>query len=158
MLHVGYAAGLRVSELVGLALRDLDLRKGLVMAYGKGGKRRLVPLGEPALRALDAYLTLRARHKRASARFLFLGPSGRPLSRQAFWKSLARYARSAGIRKPSSPHKLRHSFATHLLEGGADLRSVQALLGHADIATTEIYTHVAEDHVRAAYRRAHPRA
>lgn len=159
MLHVMYAAGLRVSEVVGLKLGDLDLRKGVVMPLGKGQKRRLVPLGEPALDALDAYLKARAAHPRsAGTAVVFLSPRGGPLTRQAAWKLITRYARAAGIAKPSSPHKLRHSFATHLLEGGADLRSVQTLLGHASIATTEIYTHLADDHVRAAYRRAHPRA
>jgi integrase/recombinase XerD len=159
MLHVMYAAGLRVSEVVGLKLGDLDLRKGVVMPLGKGQKRRLVPLGEPALDALDAYLKERAEHPRAAGTaVVFLSPRGGPLTRQAAWKLITRYARSVGIAKPSSPHKLRHSFATHLLEGGADLRSVQTLLGHASISTTEIYTHLADDHVRAAYRRAHPRA
>jgi integrase/recombinase XerD len=159
MLHVMYAAGLRVSEVVGLKIADVERRKGIVMAFGKGGKRRLVPLGEPALAAIDAYLELRAAHPRgASTQALFLSPRGGPLTRQAVWKLLVGYARAVGIAKPSSPHKLRHSFATHLLEGGADLRSVQALLGHANIVTTEIYTHLADDQVRAAYRRAHPRA
>lgn len=159
MLHVMYAAGLRVSEVVGLKLGDIDTRKGVVFALGKGGKRRLVPLGEPALDALDAYLEERGKHPRAQATAaLFLSPRGGALTRQGVWKLLGAYARAVGITKPASPHKLRHSFATHLLEGGADLRSVQALLGHANIATTEIYTHVADDHVRAAYKRAHPRA
>ena len=159
MLHVLYAAGLRVSELVGLKVVDVDRKKGLVFALGKGQKRRLVPLGEPALAAIDAYLEARAEvpgAPRESA--LFLSPRGGPLTRQAVWKMITGYARGVGVDKPSSPHKLRHSFATHLLEGGADLRSVQALLGHADISTTEVYTHLADDHVRAAYRRAHPRA
>ncbi len=159
MLQVMYAAGLRVSELCGLKLADIDRRRGVVSAFGKGGKRRLVPLGEPALDALDAYLAVRATHPRAaSTTVLFLSPRGRAMTRQGFWKLVLRYARGAGIQKPSSPHKLRHSFATHLLQGGADLRSVQAMLGHTDISTTEIYTHVADDHVRAAHRRAHPRA
>jgi integrase/recombinase XerD len=159
MLHVMYAAGLRVSELVGLKLGDLDLRKGVVMPVGKGQKRRLVPLGEPALDALDAYLKRRAELPGAAkSAVVFLSPRGGALTRQAAWKMITRYARSVGISKPSSPHKLRHSFATHLLEGGADLRSVQTLLGHASATTTEVYTHLADEHVRAAYRRAHPRA
>jgi integrase/recombinase XerD len=159
MLQVMYAAGLRVSEVVGLQLADVDRKKGLLSAFGKGQKRRLVPLGEPALDAIDAYLAERSAHPRAAAsRALFLSPRGGALTRQGVWKMLRAYARGAGVTKPSSPHKLRHSFATHLLEGGADLRSVQALLGHADISTTEIYTHLADDHVRAAYKRAHPRA
>jgi integrase/recombinase XerD len=159
LLHVMYAAGLRVSEAVGLKVADIERRKGIVMAFGKGGKRRLVPLGEPALAAVDAYLELRSAHPCCLATSaLFLSPRGGALTRQAVWKMLTAYARGVGIAKPSSPHKLRHSFATHLLEGGADLRSVQALLGHANVVTTEIYTHLADDHVRAAYRRAHPRA
>lgn len=158
MLQVMYAAGLRVSELVGLRVADLDRRRGLVSAFGKGGKRRLVPLGESALAAVDAYLVRRPAMLRGPSAVLFLSPRGKALTRQGFWKLVARYARGAGIRKPLSPHKLRHSFATHLLEGGADLRSVQTLLGHADITTTEIYTHVAEGHVRAVYSRSHPRA
>ncbi|UQA63952.1 site-specific tyrosine recombinase XerD [Polyangium aurulentum] len=159
MLHVMYAAGLRVSELVGLKLADIDRKRGVVFALGKGGKRRIVPLGEPALEAVDAWLERRQAHPRALATpALFLSPRGKALTRQGVWKLLGAYARGAGVTKPSSPHKLRHSFATHLLEGGADLRSVQALLGHADIATTEIYTHLADDHVRAVYKKAHPRS
>ncbi len=159
ILQVLYAAGLRVSEVVGLKIADIDRAKGLVSAFGKGQKRRLVPLGEHALDAVDAYLRVRGQHPRASlSSALFLSPRGGPLTRQGVWKLLGGYARGAGVTKPSSPHKLRHSFATHLLEGGADLRSVQALLGHADISTTEIYTHLADDHVRAAYKKAHPRA
>ena len=159
VLHVLYAAGLRVSELVGLKLGDVDRARGVVFALGKGGKRRIVPLGEPALDAVDAWLAVRATQPTAaSTPFVFLSPRGGALTRQAVWKILRAAARGVGIAKPSSPHKLRHSFATHLLEGGADLRSVQALLGHADIATTEIYTHLADDAVRAAYKRAHPRA
>jgi integrase/recombinase XerD len=159
MLHVMYAAGLRVSELCGLELGDVDRRRGIVRAYGKGGKRRLVPIGEPALEALALYLDDRQRHKHAArSRVLFLSPRGGKLTRQTFYKRVVAYARTAGIDKPISPHKLRHSFATHLLERGADLRSVQAMLGHADVTTTEIYTHVVGDHVRRAYERAHPRA
>lgn len=158
ILHIMYAAGLRVSEVCALTVADVDRKKGVVAPLGKGGKRRLVPLGEPALEALDAWLGLRATLRRASAPQLFVSPRGGALTRQAIWKNIRAYARAAGITKPISPHKLRHSFATHLLEGGADLRSVQTLLGHADIATTEIYTHVADDHVRATYLRAHPRA
>lgn len=159
MLHVMYAAGLRVSEVVGLKIADVDRKQGVVFAFGKGSKRRIVPLGEPALDALDAYLAVRKEHPRAAMTpALFLSPRGKPLTRQGVWKLLGAYARGVGVTKPSSPHKLRHSFATHLLEGGADLRSVQALLGHADIATTEIYTHLTDDHVRTVYRRAHPRS
>lgn len=159
MLHVMYAAGLRVSEVVGLRLSDIDRKQGIVLALGKGGKRRIVPLGEPALDAIDAYLKERAAHPKASAtQALFLSPRGKPLTRQGVWKLLGVYARGVGISKPSSPHKFRHSFATHLLEGGADLRSVQALLGHANIVTTEIYTHITDDHLRTVYRKTHPRS
>lgn len=158
MMHLLYAAGLRVSELTALRTHDVDRRRGVVSAFGKGQKRRLVPVGERALAAIDAYLTLRAVRRGAETSTLFLSPSGRSLTRQAVWKNLARYARAAGIRGEVSPHKLRHSFATHLLRGGADLRSVQAMLGHADISTTEVYTHVADDHVRAAHQKSHPRA
>jgi integrase/recombinase XerD len=158
MIQLMYASGLRVSELCGLKLGDLDLARGIVRAFGKGGKRRLVPVGEAALDAIGAYL--RDVRPKATTRdpSLFLSPRGGPLTRQGFWKLLKRYARVAGITTPLSPHKLRHSFATHLLRGGADLRAVQAMLGHADLGTTEIYTRVAQDHVRAAHARAHPRA
>jgi integrase/recombinase XerD len=160
MLSVAYAAGLRVSELVGLTLGDIDLRRGLVSAHGKGGKRRLVPLGEVALEHLDVYLAARRAEEseKAPSNVVFRSPRGGKLTRQGFWKIVGQYARGVGIRGNVHPHKLRHSFATHLLGGGADLRSVQTLLGHANIATTEIYTHVSRDHVRKAHRRSHPRA
>jgi integrase/recombinase XerD len=159
MLQVMYAAGLRVSELCGLRLADVDLRRGVLSAFGKGNKRRLVPIGEVALASLEAYLGDRSVHPHASrSPILFLSPRGRALTRQAFFNRVKIHALSAGIDKPISPHKLRHSFATHLLERGADLRSVQAMLGHADISTTEIYTHVVRDHLRRTYDRAHPRA
>lgn len=167
MLSLAYAAGLRVSELVGLKLADIDWARGVVSAFGKGNKRRLVPLGEVALQHLTEYLSAlktsklaeRARSRGTKdAAVVFLSPRGGPLTRQAFWKIVRRHARVAGLRTRVHPHQLRHSFATHLLAGGADLRSVQTLLGHADVATTEVYTHVTRDHVRAAHRRAHPRA
>jgi len=159
MLSVMYAAGLRVSELCSLKLGDIDLKRGFVSVLGKGSKRRVVPLGEVALADLDRYLLgLRALPAYRRHPALFLSSWGKPLSRQAFWKLIVRYARKVGITKPISPHKLRHSFATHLLEGGADLRSVQAMLGHASLTTTEIYTHVAPDHVRRAHQKSHPRA
>ncbi|HEY3500800.1 MAG TPA: tyrosine recombinase [Polyangiaceae bacterium] len=169
MLSVAYAAGLRVSELVKLEIGDLDRERGVVSALGKGGKRRLVPLGEVALRHLDEYLAARledeqrAKPRKGKAsprneRLVFRSPRGGPLTRQGFWKIIGQYARAAGVRGGAHPHQLRHSFATHLLSGGADLRSVQTLLGHAHIVTTEIYTHVSRDHVREAHRRAHPRA
>ncbi len=164
MLSLTYAAGLRVSEVVGLTLGDVDLQRGVVAAFGKGGKRRLVPIGEVALEHVEAYLLVRGDHARkdreggSDAAALFQSPRGGPLSRQAFWKIVKRHARAAGIPRDVHPHQLRHSFATHLLRGGADLRSVQVMLGHADVSTTEIYTHVSRDHVRRAYERAHPRA
>jgi integrase/recombinase XerD len=158
MIHLMYASGLRVSELCGLKLRDLDTKGGIVAALGKGGKRRLIPVGEVALNHLGVYLAeVRPRVAPAGATVLFVSPRGRALTRQGFWKLLKRYARVAGIMHPISPHKLRHSFATHLLRGGADLRAVQAMLGHADLGTTEIYTRVAQDHVKRAHARSHPR-
>lgn len=159
MMQLMYAAGLRVSELVKLPLSCLDLRRGLVSVTGKGGKQRLVPIGEVAMGAVEAYLR-DARPAVASSpkeTVLFVSPRGGPLTRQGYWKLLVRYARGVGIMKKISPHKLRHSFATHLLQNGADLRAVQAMLGHADIATTEIYTHVASDHVRKVHKASHPR-
>ena len=161
MLHLMYASGLRVSELCELRTGDLDLRRGLLTARGKGGKRRLVPVGEVALEHVTRYLSQvrsKARPQGRNAMALFLSPRGGHFSRAGFWRIVRRYALSAGIVPVPSPHKLRHSFATHLLRGGADLRAVQAMLGHADLGTTQIYTHVAVDHVRAAHARAHPRA
>jgi len=173
MLSVTYAAGLRVSELVRLELGDIDTKRGVVSALGKGSKRRLVPLGEVALEHLEHYLVARAEDDaqramkprrtaavagKKHAELVFRSPRGGPLTRQAFWKIVGQHARAAGLRGGVHPHQLRHSFATHLLRGGADLRSVQTLLGHANVVTTEIYTHVSRDHVRDAHRRAHPRA
>jgi integrase/recombinase XerD len=159
MIHLMYASGLRVSELVSLKVADLDTRAGLVSALGKGGKRRLVPVGETALEHVEAYLRdVRPTVAEPGDPTLFVSPRGGPLTREGFWKLLKRYALAAGIGVSLSPHKLRHSFATHLLRNGADLRAVQAMLGHADLATTEIYTHVAQEHLRAAHARAHPRA
>lgn len=168
MLSLMYAAGLRVSELVSLTLGDVDRSRGIVSALGKGKKRRLVPLGEVALEHLTAYLEARAvdavaraqqrGHEPQVSQLLFPSPRGGKLTRQAFWKIVGKTARGAGIRGHVHPHQLRHSFATHLLSGGADLRSVQTLLGHASVATTEIYTHVSQERVRQAYRKAHPRA
>lgn len=159
MIHLMYASGLRVTELVSLKVSDLDTKSGILSALGKGGKRRLVPVGEVALEHVEAYVRdVRAAIAGPNDATLFVSPRGGPLTRQGFWKLLKGYALGAGIRTPLSPHKLRHSFATHLLRNGADLRAVQAMLGHADLGTTEIYTHVASDHVRAAHARAHPRA
>jgi integrase/recombinase XerD len=158
MLHTLYAAGLRVSELVELGLGDLDLRGGVLAAFGKGRKRRLVPVGELAQESLARYLQgVRGRWARPNERRLFVTQRGAGMTRQAFWKNLKRYSRAAGIRKNVTPHMLRHSFATHLLQGGADLRIVQTLLGHSDISTTQIYTHVSADHLRTMHQRYHPR-
>lgn len=161
LLCLSYSAGLRASELVSLRIGDLDLRRGVVSAEGKGAKRRLVPLGEVALGLLDALLARRSEDAQLAQTDLVF-PSARkrdsPISRQTFWRVVKRAALAAGLDHRIHPHQLRHSFATHLLIGGADLRSVQALLGHADIGTTEIYTQVTREHVRRAHERAHPRA
>jgi integrase/recombinase XerD len=162
MIELVYASGLRVSELVTLAVADLNLSHGFVRVTGKGQKTRLVPVGAAAREKLARYLAddRPAQVKDPSQRAMFLTDRGRPMTRQGFWKLLRSHARRAGLRLPSgdiSPHKLRHSFATHLVEGGADLRAVQAMLGHADISTTEIYTHVSRARVLEQARK-HPRA
>jgi integrase/recombinase XerD len=157
MLHVMYAAGLRVSELCRLSWGDLNLEVGYVSAYGKGRRRRLVPLGEVAAAKVRAYLEVRGRWARAGEEALFVSRKGGAMSRQHFWRKVQQYARQAGIRNDVSPHWLRHSFATHLLVHGADLRSVQTMLGHADISTTEIYTHLDRTHLRKVVERHHPR-
>lgn len=154
MLELLYASGLRVSELLGLARGDVNLELRLVRCVGKGSKERIVPVGVPAVEAVRAYLAAR----QDASPWLFLGNKGRPLTRAAFWRIVGRYARQAGIRTPVSPHTLRHSFATHLLDGGADLRAIQELLGHADVSTTQIYTHVSSDRLREVYQSHHPRA
>ena len=160
MLELLYATGLRVSELLALRLQDLNLEVGYVVAYGKGNKERLVPAGEEALEKLKEYLsTVRpGLAKSEKDAHVFLNRSGRKLSRQGFWKLLHRYALQAGITSPVTPHVLRHSFATHLLERGADLRSVQLMLGHASISTTQIYTHLNRERLKQIYERHHPRA
>lgn len=158
MLQTMYAAGLRVSELVGLRLGDVDLEAGYLTAHGKGDKRRIVPLGQVAASAIVEYQRhVRGAWARPGSPFLFVSSRHKPLTRQAFWKIVKKYALVAGITKDISPHKLRHSFATHLLMGGADLRALQMMLGHADIATTEVYTHVSGEHLAAMHERYHPR-
>ncbi len=157
MLHVMYAAGLRVSELCRLQWGDLNLEVGFVSAYGKGRRRRLVPLGEVAAAKVRAYLEVRGRWAKAGEDALFVSRKGGAMSRQHFWRKVQHYARQAGIRDDVSPHWLRHSFATHLLIHGADLRSVQTMLGHVDISTTEIYTHLDRTHLRKVVERHHPR-
>lgn len=156
MLFLLYACGLRVSELCGLRVGDIDRTRGVVLARGKGSKMRLVPIGEAALEPLDAQLTLR-REAADGSDVLFAARRGKAMSRQGFFKIIRRYARAAGIARDISPHKLRHSFATHLLVHGADLRSVQAMLGHENIVTTEVYTHVAKSHLRTVHAKTHPR-
>ena len=159
MIETMYATGLRVSELVGLRLTDLDLEAGYLRAMGKGRKQRLVPMGEVARELLLRYLAeARGLLVGGVSSFVFVARRGRPMTRQGFWKLIQRYARAAEIRGNVSPHKLRHSFATHLLERGADLRAVQAMLGHADISTTQIYTHVSRTRLQEIYKRFHPRA
>lgn len=158
MLHTMYAAGLRVSELVRLELGDVNLETGFVQAFGKGRKRRVVPLGAPARRRIERWKDeVRGRWAPASSRFLFLTEAGVPMTRQNFFARVRHWALAAGISRPISPHKLRHSFATHLLLGGADLRAVQTMLGHADVTTTQVYTHVTGEHLSAMHRRYHPR-
>ena len=160
MLELIYASGLRVSELIGLRLASLDLGLGIVRVVGKGDKERLVPVGETAVNSLRAYLRDgRPRlEKGRPSDSLFLGRHGQGLTRQMFWQLVKKIARAAGITKTVTPHTLRHSFATHLLERGADLRSVQLMLGHADIGTTQIYTHLSRTHLKAIYDKFHPRA
>jgi integrase/recombinase XerD len=165
MIELLYSTGLRVSELTGLRVSDLDARTGVLRCVGKGDKERLVPVGRKALAAVQRYLDqarpalLRAgRGGTPGEACLFLNRFGGALSRIAVWRLLCQYGRRAGIRTQLSPHKLRHSFATHLLERGADLRSVQMMLGHADISTTEIYTHVMEERLKQVYKAHHPRA
>jgi integrase/recombinase XerD len=158
MLHTMYAAGLRVSELVTLRLSDMDLQAGFLAVTGKGDKRRLVPVGEWAVAMIRKYMDeVRPSWAKPGETAVFLTNRRAPMTRQAFWLIIRRYAAAAGIHKHLSPHKLRHSFATHLLEGGADLRSVQAMLGHVDISTTQIYTHVTTDHILRVHKKYHPR-
>jgi integrase/recombinase XerD len=160
MLEVLYATGLRVSELISLTLNQLELEAHLIRTMGKGSKERLVPVGKAASRCLKEYLE-KGRPpllKKSMVPWVFVNNRGGRLSRQGLWKILRHYGQLAGIQKKISPHTLRHTFATHLLEGGADLRSIQTMLGHADISTTQIYTLVTHEHLREVYRRFHPRA
>ena len=160
LLELAYGAGLRVSEWISIGVRDLMFDEGLVRVFGKGSKERLVPIGRRAIGALASYVReTRPRLEQGEGRgALFLNARGQPLTRMGAWKILQKYVTRAGIEKHVSPHTLRHSFATHLLEGGADLRAVQELLGHADISTTQIYTHVDREYLRTVHRQYHPRA
>jgi integrase/recombinase XerD len=160
MLELAYGAGLRVSEWITLGIRDVLLEEKLVRVFGKGSKERLVPIGRSAIGAVATYVReLRPKlEKGAGKGVLFLNARGEPLSRMGAWKILRRHVEQAGITKAVSPHTLRHSFATHLLEGGADLRAVQEMLGHADISTTQIYTHVDREYLRQVHKQYHPRA
>jgi integrase/recombinase XerD len=160
LLEVLYACGLRVSEATGLQISDVDLEEGMLRARGKGSKERLVPIGRQAVAALRAYC-LRGRPALLGARAqdrLFVNHRGSPLSRQGLYKIVQGHARRAGLEQRMSPHTLRHSFATHLLAGGCDLRSLQEMLGHADLATTQLYTQLSAERLKDAYFSAHPRA
>ena len=160
MLELAYGAGLRVSEWISLNVRDVMLQDHLVRVFGKGAKERLVPIGRRAIGAIAIYLReLRPSLEKGEGKgVLFLNARGQPLSRMGAWKILRKYVNQAGITKPVSPHTLRHSFATHLLEGGADLRAVQEMLGHVDISTTQIYTHVDREYLRTVHKQFHPRS
>jgi len=160
MLEVLYATGLRVSELINLTINAVNLEAGFLLCLGKGSKERMVPIGSSARKNLQKYYNGPRQQllNLKRSKFLFINKFGNKLSRQGFWKIIKRYALQAGIEQNITPHTLRHSFATHLLENGADLRSVQAMLGHANIATTQIYTHVSMDKIKKLYFKHHPRA
>jgi integrase/recombinase XerD len=159
MLELLYATGLRVSELVNLKMANVNLEAGFLRTVGKGSKERMVPVGAKALEALKEYLNQGRGSflKKRTSSYLFLNPRGKPLTRQGFWKTIKRYGLLAGISKKITPHSLRHSFASHLLEHGADLRSVQIMLGHSDISTTQIYTHVTRERLKQIHEKHHPR-
>lgn len=164
LLDVLYSSGLRVSELISLKLGDIDFQMGSIRCIGKGNKERIVPVGRKALASVEDYVRrarpvlLKSQRKPSPTPEIFLNHIGRGITRMGVWSILNHYGRSIGLRKKLTPHKLRHSFATHLLDRGADLRSVQLMLGHADISTTQIYTHVMEDRLKSVYKAHHPRA
>jgi len=161
MLEVLYATGLRVSELVQIRLEEMNREAGWVRTFGKGSKERLVPVGDSAITFVEQYMEEARGHflrKRAPSPYLFLTQQGRPMTRQYFWMLVTKYGEQVGIKRKLSPHVLRHSFATHLLEHGADLRAVQLMLGHSDISTTQIYTHVTRERLKQIYDKYHPRA
>lgn len=161
MMEVLYATGMRVSELIGLSIENINFEAGFILCFGKGSKERIIPIGKYALQALQDYLYDGRNElvkKKTPINIVFLNHHGQKLTRQGFWKIIKARASSVGITKQVNPHMLRHSFATHLLENGADLRSVQEMLGHADIATTQIYTHLTKGKLKEMYDKAHPRA
>ncbi len=160
MISLMYATGMRVSELIALELTQVDLARGFVSTLGKGAKERVIPIGEMALEAMGDYFTHARKSllKDCESDWVFVARQGQPLTRQAFFKLLKIYARLAGISKNISPHQIRHSFATHLIEGGADLRALQVLMGHSDLSSTEIYTHLNKERLHQLYREHHPRA
>lgn len=159
MMELGYASGLRVSELISIKVQDIHLDAGFVRVMGKGSRERIIPMGRQAREKITSYLEndRPGMLKGNPCEFLFVVRGGRPMTRQGFWKLLKKYTLQAGIAKNITPHTLRHSFASHLLEGGADLRVVQEMLGHVDISTTQIYTHVAREKLKEIHRRHHPR-
>ena len=159
MLELMYATGIRVSELIALAINDINWQVGYLVTMGKGRKERIVPIGQSALKYLAEYMdgVRPGLAKSAAVQTVFLNRSGKGLTRQGFWKIIKKYAERAGLEKKVHPHTFRHSFATHLLEGGADLRAVQAMLGHADIATTQVYTHVTRKRLKEIHKKYHPR-
>lgn len=158
VLEILYASGLRISELASLELTHVNLLQGVILVLGKGGKERLVPLGEAALESVARYLNqVRAGVVKDTCRWIFPGSSDKPITRQALWHRLKYYAKKSGIQKKISPHVIRHAFATHLVNHGADLRAVQILLGHQDLSTTQIYTHVARERLKEIHAKHHPR-
>ncbi|RKJ48330.1 tyrosine recombinase, partial [Butyricicoccus sp. 1XD8-22] len=161
MLELLYGSGMRISECINLDLSDVHLTMGFVRVFGKGGKERIVPLGKSALKACDTYLQIardRLQGKYPKTDAFFINQRGKRLTRQGCWKLLKEHAEKANIKKEITPHTLRHSFATHLIENGADLRAVQEMLGHADISTTQIYTHISKTRLSEVYKQFHPRA
>ena len=158
MLELLYASGVRISELVNIKFSDLDLERNIIKVFGKGSKERLVPFGEDASQCISAYIDERKKNKDiASIKYIFLNNRGTKISRQAFWHRLKEYCLEIGLKQDISPHTLRHAFATHLLNRGADLRSVQLLLGHSDLSTTQIYTHIAKQRLGEVLKKHHPR-
>jgi len=162
ILEILYATGLRVTELIGLKMHNINLEVGSIRTIGKGSKERIIPMGSKAIDSLKEYLqkgrpTFLKKDPALAGSYIFLNSRGKPITRQGLWKIIKKYALMAGITKSVTPHTVRHSFATHLLEGGADLRSVQIMLGHADISTTQIYTHVARERLKEIHEKYHPR-